>query len=113
VSPDGIPKGLLRRGLEGVLPRSIVNRRTKADFTPFTNRAAIREYDALATLLTGHPLSVSAGYVDGPALAAALQNYRARIAGDETAEAGWRLTDVAALELWLRHFFGGGVAHAA
>jgi asparagine synthase (glutamine-hydrolysing) len=113
VSRGGIPKGLLREGLDGVLPDSIRDRRTKADFTPFTNRAAIRDYDAVATLLSGRPLSVAAGFVDGPALASAVQSYRATIAGDGTAEAGWRLTEVAALELWMRHFFGAGVAHAA
>lgn len=101
----GIPKGLLRQALGGILPQPIRDRRWKADFTPFTNRAALRDYDTIGRLLTEDSLAVAAGFVDGALIEEAVRNYRTTIAADDSAEAGWRLTEVAALELWLRHFF--------
>lgn len=101
----GIPKGLPRQALVGILPQPIRDRRWKADFTPFTNQAALRDYDTIGRLLTKDSLAVAAGFVDGTLIEEAVRNYRTTIAADDSAEAGWRLTEVAALELWLRHFF--------
>jgi asparagine synthase (glutamine-hydrolysing) len=107
INPDGVPKGLLRRALSEVLPPPIRDRRWKADFTQFGNRATLREYDLIEALLTKDCLAAQAGYVDGSTIAEAIRRHRRRVAQDDSAEAGWRLNEVVALELWLRHFFGG------
>ena len=105
VNRRGVPKGLLREALGGILPQPIRDRRWKADFTSLTNRAALTDYVAMGQLLTRDSLTVAAGFVDGPLIEEALRNYQTTIEEDESARAGWQLTQVAAFELWMRHFF--------
>jgi hypothetical protein len=63
--------------------------------------------------MTVNSMAVAAGFVDGRVVKEAFQSYRTTIATDESAQAGWRLTELAALELWLRRFFGAGLAGAS
>jgi asparagine synthase (glutamine-hydrolysing) len=105
VNWNGIPKGLMREALNGVLPERIRTRRWKADLTAVGNQAAVRELEGIARLLTRDCLSARAGFVDGGVLERSIAGLTKRIADDETAVARWQLDAVAGLELWLRRFF--------
>jgi hypothetical protein len=108
VNWEGVPKGLLRQALTGVLPDAVRDRRWKADFTAIGNQAMRSDHAELAGLVSGHSLAVRAGFVDGEQLNSALEMFAN--AGDDRNELpGWRLTDVAGLELWLRNFFDRGL----
>src|SRR4030095_4165563 len=65
VNCRGIPKGLLRQALTGILPDSIRERRWKADFTALHTQALLRERGNMMRLLTRDCLSARAGFVDG------------------------------------------------
>jgi asparagine synthetase B (glutamine-hydrolysing) len=104
----GVPKGLLREALTRTLPPSIRDRRWKADFTAFANQAVVRDYESIARLLTRDALAVQAGFVDGNRVEQSISAFKTTVVEDDTAVAGWQVGDLVALELWLRHFFGGG-----
>lgn len=100
----GVPKGLLREALSGVVPDAIRNRRWKADFTAIENDSLRQGCADLARLVPRDGLAVCAGLVDGDILHESLGSLVP--AGDAHGVApGWRLTDVVGLELWLRNFF--------
>lgn len=105
VNWQGVPKGLLRHALEGVLPDAVRQRRSKADFTALENQAMRRDAGDVAALVRPDSLSVRYGFVD-PAALERLPSTYAHMNDDDGALPGWRLTDLAGLELWLRHFFG-------
>jgi asparagine synthase (glutamine-hydrolysing) len=94
VNWQGVPKGLLRHALTGVLPDAVRDRRWKADFTEVNRDAAERERPHHARLVPRNALSVRAGLVDGERLA-------------QGALVDWQLADPIGLEFWLRNFFGG------
>ena len=110
VNWNGVPKGLMREALKGVLPERIRTRRWKADLTEVGNQAAVRELDAIARLLTRDCLSARAGFVDGNVLERSIAGVTKRIADDETAVERWQLAAVVGLEMWLRRFFESPVA---
>ncbi len=99
---QGIPKGLLRHALTGVLPDAIRDRRWKADFTDLEREGMRQGRGDFAQLLTPDCLAVRAGMVDGDVLKESLQT----LDGSEEWWPGWHVTDLAGLELWLRNFFG-------
>ena len=106
VNWQGVPKGLLRHALSGVLPDAIRDRRWKADFTELTEQSVHEDRADLPRLLSGNcRMRVSAGLVDGTVLEEMLRTISA---GDnrEGRLPDWRLPDPVGLELWLRHFFG-------
>lgn len=102
VNWQGIPKGLMRHALAGVLPDAIRDRRWKADFTALEVEGMQRGRPDLARLLPRDCLAARAGLVD----ADVLENALPTIDDEEGGLPGWHLTDVAGLELWLRNFFG-------
>jgi asparagine synthase (glutamine-hydrolysing) len=110
VNWNGVPKGLMREALKGVLPERIRTRRWKADLTEVGNQAAVRELDAIARLLTRDCLSARVGFVDGNVLERSIAGVAKRIAEDDTAVERWRLAAVVGLEMWLRRFFESPVA---
>jgi asparagine synthetase B (glutamine-hydrolysing) len=93
VNWQGVPKGLLRHALSGVLPDAIRDRRWKADFTEVNREAAAKERPEHARLVPRNGLAVRAGLVDGAVM-------------DQGVEPDWRLPDPVGLEIWLRQFFG-------
>jgi asparagine synthase (glutamine-hydrolysing) len=102
----GVPKGLLRQALIGVLPDAIRNRRWKADFTALYSQGARREHADVVRLLSRDCLSARAGFVDGSVLEESLGTFATTLARDMSGWSGRQLADLAGLELWLRHFFG-------
>jgi asparagine synthase (glutamine-hydrolysing) len=104
ITPGGVPKGILRRALSDVLPASIAERRTKADFSGDVNAAAAGDYDKLVSRLRAGSAAVSYGYAvaDAPG---DIERFRpSRDAG--TCTLSWALTDRLSLDLWLDAFFG-------
>jgi asparagine synthase (glutamine-hydrolysing) len=100
----GVPKALLRESLNGITPDAILKRRTKADFTDAVNRSTRQDFAAVVNLLTPAPLVVEFGYVEAGKLARGLSAARAALEHSTTSIVSWRVTAVAALELWLRQF---------
>ncbi|PYR38985.1 MAG: hypothetical protein DMF90_01345, partial [Acidobacteria bacterium] len=106
VNLGGVPKGLLREAMRGVLPEAIRNRRTKADFTAINNRAVVAELPFIRTLFSEGACSVEAGLVDGDAVHAQLAAFGGRLGESDNALARRLVIGLGSLELWMREFFG-------
>jgi asparagine synthase (glutamine-hydrolysing) len=102
VNWQGVPKGLMRHALTGVLPDAIRDRRWKADFTALEVEGLQQGRGDLARLLPRDCLAARTGLVDADVLQSALPTIDCK----EGALPGWHLTDLAGLEIWLRNFFG-------
>jgi asparagine synthase (glutamine-hydrolysing) len=100
----GVPKGLLREAMRGILPDPIVNRTWKADFTQVVNEGMLLDYPQLIGHLESGPAAVKWGYLDADVLYALLPTFRSQLRS-RTAEAAWMLSDLLGLELWLQVFF--------
>lgn len=102
---NGWSRLVLRRAMAGIVPRSVLQRRDKMDFTVHLARGLVRHHDARISELLGSPSSPIAPYVD---LARARTTYAA-IAADPDAAPGravqmiWR---AAALGIWLEAGYG-------
>jgi asparagine synthase (glutamine-hydrolysing) len=107
VNWQGVPKGLLRHALSGVLPDAIRDRRWKADFTALENDAMRRDGARVVQMLTHDSLAVRFGFLDARALDRVTPTF-ARLT-DDAAPPGWRLTELAGIEQWLRQHFGAPV----
>jgi asparagine synthase (glutamine-hydrolysing) len=105
VNYHGVPKGLVREALSGMLPDAIRDRRSKADFTAFHGRAVLRDLPVMRQLLTRDCLSVQAGFVDGDVIERSVQNLAVQIAEAGDTTASWQLGNLIGLEIWLRCFF--------
>jgi asparagine synthetase B (glutamine-hydrolysing) len=101
---DGVPKALLRRALDGIVPQQILRRRTKADFTLDVNRSTRGDFPALEKLLAPGALVVELGYLDADKLRQGLTAARAALERAQSSIVSWRVAAVARLELWLRQF---------
>ena len=103
---DGVPKAILRRAFDGIVPRAILTRRTKADFTGDVNRAARQDHPALMTMLGRDPHVVELGYIDGDRLKRGLVAAGPALQRSGSSVVSCRVAAVVALELWLREFIG-------
>ena len=74
------------------------------------NRSIVSEYPDITRLLTRDCWSVRTGFADGDSLARELTTFRTRVGQADSAIPGWQISDLVALELWLRRFFGAAVA---
>ena len=106
LAKDGVPKALLRESLRGIVPETILSRRTKGDFTEDVNRSTRHGFAAMVDLLGPDPLGVQLGYLDADKLKSGLAASRAALEHSTTSVIGWRVTAVVALEIWLRQFIG-------
>jgi asparagine synthase (glutamine-hydrolysing) len=105
VNWQGVPKGLLRHALTGVLPDAIRDRRWKADFTALENDAMQRDGEQVVRMLARDSLAVRFGFLDAGAFDRVAGTF-ARLTNEAGAPPGWRLTDLAGIEQWLQQFFG-------
>jgi asparagine synthase (glutamine-hydrolysing) len=103
---NGVPKALLRESLDGVTPGTILRRRGKGDFTEAVNRSTRHDFTALLKMLGPRSLVVELGYVDADKLERGLSAAGAALEHSTTSVVSWRVTAVAALEIWLRQFVG-------
>ncbi|MFD4643392.1 albusnodin/ikarugamycin family macrolactam cyclase [Lentzea sp. NPDC058436] len=95
------PKPLLRKALAGLVPRAVLSRRTKGDYTATSHQGVRRNLAALRTLLAD-PVAAEIGLVEPGRVREALER---AAHGWETAWAP--LNQVLAVELWLRGLIGG------
>lgn len=107
----GVPKGLIREALKGVLPERIRTRRWKADLTKVGNQAAACGRDAIVRLLTRDCLSARLGFVDGVVLEQSMAALALSVGEDDTATTRWQIEDAVALEIWLQRFVGDQAAN--
>jgi asparagine synthase (glutamine-hydrolysing) len=104
-NPGGVPRGLLRESMSGLLPERIRQRKDKGCFTLVMNDGIHVDAEGLMALLNPKSLVVTMGYVEGSVLVAELRRLQASIGGTERCDLAWSLSDVAGLELWLQAFF--------
>ena len=106
VNWQGVPKGLFREAMRGILPEAIRLRRWKADFTEFVNEGTAHEYDEFQRFFESDCLAVEFGYVDGDAVRHALEEMKPNVHDAYSAVPTWRVAALVSLELWLQVFFG-------
>jgi asparagine synthase (glutamine-hydrolysing) len=100
----GVPKVLLRESLRGTVPETILRRRTQGDFTEAVNRSTRQDFAAVEKMLGRDSLVIQLGYVNADKLLRGLAAARAALERSTTSVVSWRITAVAALEIWLRQF---------
>jgi asparagine synthase (glutamine-hydrolysing) len=104
LTQHGVPKALLRRALSGVVPTTVLQRRTKGDFTADVNEATRVDYQTIIRMLGPDALVVQFGYVDVEKLRKGLAALEGVLGGSASCVASWRVTALVALELWLQQF---------
>ena len=104
-TPRGIPKALLRDACADVLPRTITERRWKADFSALVNEGVRDDYGDIVATIEGGLSAVDSGYVRAGAVE--IEAVAGGIEGRTDCVASWALKDLVGLELWLREFPGG------
>jgi asparagine synthase (glutamine-hydrolysing) len=101
----GVPKGILREAMRGVLPKRILERRWKADFTDLLNDRAVRDFPSIVQTLESGRMVVRLGYVNEKILSNELKRLRDHIRRPDCL-VSWSLYDLLGLEIWLQVFFG-------
>ena len=99
----GAPRALLREAMRGVLPDALRARTWKADFSDVVNRGVAKDARVISATLSGAPLAVRLGYLDPVRLSDAVARLSANLQGSTCLDS-WDLTDLFALEVWLRVF---------
>ncbi len=102
---NGIPKGILREGMRGVLPARILERRFKADFTDLSNDPVACDFHSIVQSLESGRMAVRLGYVNEKTLSNELKRLRDHIRRPDCL-VSWSLYDLLGLEIWLQVFFG-------
>jgi hypothetical protein len=103
-SHDGVPRGLMRAAMRGLVPDAIVDRRGKGEFTKLANRSIDLDFEQIIEVLGSSSLAVQYGYVDGPVLWRLLGEWRHTVRSSENAVCANRLLELCGMELWLRQF---------
>jgi hypothetical protein len=103
-SHDGVPRGLMREAMRGGVPDTVVNRRSKGEFTELANQSLAIDFASIRAILGPSSLAVRFGYVDGPAMWPLLDKWREDIESATNATLANRLLDLCGMELLLRQF---------
>ena len=103
-SHDGVPRGLMRVAMRGLVPDSIVDRRSKGEFTLLANQSIEDDFSLISDILGPTSMSVRLGYLDGPVLWKRLDDWRSLIRGSRDARLTNRVIDLCGMELLLRRF---------
>lgn len=101
---DGVPKALLRDAMTDCLPVSITERTWKAETTESFNNAVYRDFPQYESMCGTDSPAIKLGYLDAPRLVQETKAMWKRLRGDDCGSTR-KLTDVIALDLWLRTFF--------
>ncbi len=103
VNWKGVPKGLFREAMKGVLPESIRLRNWKGDFTALNNDAVASDYAKFQRYLGPACSAVTNGYLDPMGVQSAFPN---RKFDRNNSLPAVQVTAAVALQLWLRVFWG-------
>ncbi|HUP39579.1 MAG TPA: asparagine synthase-related protein [Vicinamibacterales bacterium] len=109
-SLDGVQRGLMRRAMRDVVPSTIVNRRSKGEFTQLAREGVEHDFPAIRELLGRNALSVKLGYVDGPVLWSHLDRWRNDIRAADNGILSDRVIDLCGFELLLCNYFRDAAA---
>jgi asparagine synthase (glutamine-hydrolysing) len=107
-SHDGVPRGLMREAMVGIVPDAVVRRRSKGEFTHLANQSIEYDFALISDILGPTALSVRLGYVNGPVLWRMLDEWRATIRGSSNTSLTNRVIDLCGMELLLRRFTWDG-----
>jgi asparagine synthase (glutamine-hydrolysing) len=106
---NGVPRGLFREAMRGVLPDEVRARTWKADFSYLVNNGVSQDVAAIRMALSPESLSVRLGYLDAHRLAPAVARLSAgSLAGPDCLDS-WDLADLFGLEVWLQVFLENDV----
>jgi asparagine synthase (glutamine-hydrolysing) len=108
---NGVPKGLFRKAMTGLLPPEIQHRTSKGDLTELMNESMRLCFDQFVGLLENSTIAQDMGLVDSKNLRAELLAVKTKLRGDSVA--AWQLQGVAGLEHWLHTFFAGRFSQAS
>ena len=100
---DGVPRGLFRDAMRGVLPDAVRERAWKADFTDVVNDGVARDRRAIADALGPDCHGVRRGYLDAGRLGPEVARLSTGSGGADSVDS-WELADLFALEIWLQVF---------
>jgi asparagine synthase (glutamine-hydrolysing) len=103
---DGVPKGLYREAMRGILPEAIRLRRFKCDFSRYVNTQTRNELPAMLKRLTHDCLGVKMGYLNGAELRERIAGSEGEYANRTSSNPSRRAAALIGLELWLEVFFG-------
>ena len=103
-SYDGVPRGLMRLAMRGHVPDSVIDRRSKGEFTQLANRSLELDFPSIADILGPSSLAVRFGYLDGPRLWPLLAEWKNTIAAAGNATLANHLMELCGIELLLREF---------
>lgn len=104
ISFNGVPKGILRYALRGILPEAIAQRRSKADFTDAGNEGMEQDYPRLAQQWRTGGLAARFGYINEGSLKEELARQMQGL-GQHTHDAMRNLLSLLGMELWLQVFY--------
>jgi len=102
----GVPRGLLREAMRGILPEAIRTRRSKGDFTDLVNTSVDRDLELMASCLWPRSLGVELGYLQARGVADKIMRVDSRFPRTDALDS-WEVTDLFGLESWLRVFLSG------
>jgi asparagine synthase (glutamine-hydrolysing) len=104
IGVDGVPRAIIRRAMEGILPVEIARRHTKGDFTSIQNEMVSRHYQEIVKWFSGKNLVVEEGFVSQEGLESTLAEIPKHMTEYEGCRMTWDLTDLMAFEEWMRQF---------
>ena len=93
-SYDGVPRGLMRKAMRGVVATAIVDRRSKGEFTQLANRSLELDFSAIEDILGPSSLAVRFGYLEGPELWPLLSDWKRALPGATHATVANRLLEM-------------------
>ena len=105
-SHDGVPRGLMRQAMRGVVPDVVIDRRSKGEFTHLMNEGVVNDFGAICDLLGPSAMAVRFGYLDGAGLckqSPAERHEALRRSADAVLTN--RIVHLCGFELLLRQFF--------
>ena len=109
-SHDGVPRGLMRRAMRGLVPDRIIDRRSKGEFTSLMNQGIEGDFGAICDVLGPSAMSVRLGYVDGAVLRRRLREWRPAVRNAGDAVLTNRIVHLCGFEMLLRQFFSNSEA---
>lgn len=108
VVADGCPKALLRQSMQGIVPRTILERHGKADFTDIGNVVMEKELENFMEVFQPDAIAIKYGYVRGNIANTESLRLKEQILSSNDALLNWSLESLFALEIWLAVFFKNG-----
>jgi len=103
---NGRPRGILREAMAGVLPETVRLRTWKSDFSYFVNSTLKREFQQLKSLFGPNAMVFEYGLLDRNRTQRLVEQLSSG-ANAEDCHVAWDVSDLAALEVWLRIFIKG------